>query len=123
LVLARTHYNLGMIYEFDFRDNARAEAEHRKALAILEPLVRRDPTSIQPAIQLGESYSYVGGLIANRKGEEAVEWYDRAIAALDPVLQKAPTNAQARRLQSQNYRNRAASIGRLGRYAEALQDL
>jgi tetratricopeptide (TPR) repeat protein/tRNA A-37 threonylcarbamoyl transferase component Bud32 len=123
--VARTHFNMAQVNEHFRAAPARAEAEHHKALAILEPLARRYPADKDCAGLMAECYGYIGALRTEQgKGErDALIWFDRAVAALDTVLQKEPGHAVARQIQCINLLKRAKALGRTGELARGVQDM
>jgi tetratricopeptide (TPR) repeat protein len=124
--IARTHFNVGQVYEHFRGDPARAEAEHRKALEALGPLAERHPADKDCAALMAECYAFIGVLRSKQgKGErDALGWFDRAVAALDPVLAKEePGHARARQVQRDTLLKRAKALGRLGEPGRGVEDL
>jgi tetratricopeptide (TPR) repeat protein len=56
-----------------------------------EDLAGRFPSELQVRAELGECYTYVGDVEADRGSpEEALAWYDKAIGQLRPLLDEQP---------------------------------
>jgi serine/threonine-protein kinase len=120
--LARSHNNLGALLQ-DLRKRPEAEAQHRRALALQEQLVADFPSVSQYAVELGGSYCNLGHVL-RRWGEPAasLDWYAKARAALQPVLEKEPRLALARLFLHNVHTGRAMALTRLGRHSEAVGD-
>jgi len=96
-------------------------AEYRAALAVQEKLAADFPAMPDYAITLGGIYCNVGALACAR-GEPAaaLDWYAKAIAALEPVYRAKPRLVTTRRFLRNSHFDRARALGRLGRFADAL---
>jgi tetratricopeptide (TPR) repeat protein len=74
--------------------------------------------------QLAATYAAIGNLkLAQHKPADALEWYAKALAKLDPVLASEPRFVLARGYASKTLLSRASALGELARHAEAMQDL
>jgi len=73
-------------------------------------------------LDLAGSYCNQGHLIrAQGHFQAAIDWYDKAIHTLTPVLATASHLAPAREFLSNSYDGRARALVRLKRYAEAVK--
>jgi tetratricopeptide (TPR) repeat protein len=119
--LAATHHNLGAVYEDSGRPR-QAEASYRDALAIKEKLLRAYPTEFRFALDVAATYRNLGNLMGKKNFKTALEWYNRAIRATEPVVRQAPQNAWARESLVSAHEGRAALWKQLGQPAKALAD-
>src|SRR5207244_359632 len=64
------------------------------------------------------------GLLVRDQGEPqaALDWFAKAIGALEPVLQKEPRLVTAREFLRNTYWNRAEALDLLQRHGEAVTD-
>jgi serine/threonine-protein kinase len=64
------------------------------------------------------------GLALTQQGKmvDALPWFAKAVATLEPVLKQSPRNPQARQYLTTTHANRAITLYLLGRFAEALPD-
>jgi tetratricopeptide (TPR) repeat protein len=120
--LARSHNNLGALLN-DLGKRREAEAAYRAALNIREQLAADFPGVAVYVVELGNSYKNFGNLV-REKGEPqaALDWFARAIGALEPVLQKEPRLVSARQTLRNAHWSRALALDKLGRHADALKD-
>jgi serine/threonine protein kinase len=120
--LANCHNDLGCLL-MGWRKWAEAEVEHRQALAARKRLVDDFPRVPMYQIYLGGSYCNLGELAreSGRPGD-GLPWYGQAIATLAAVLAQEPRQAYAREFLRNSYWERAKSLGKLERFAEASQD-
>jgi tetratricopeptide (TPR) repeat protein len=100
-----------------------ADAVDRKALAILDDLAGRSPDMLAYRIYQATSRVALGHLLRDDgHSEGALDWYAKAIAALEPILAKQNRYVPARDALRDAHWGRARALDRLGRYAEAAQD-
>src|SRR5207244_13141473 len=85
-------------------------------------LIREHPTVSQDGINLAVTYYRVGRPARHRDNFPAtLEWYDRALWALQKVLQHDPRNDMASLFVASVRQERAEVLYALGRAAEALR--
>jgi serine/threonine protein kinase len=100
-----------------------AEAQCRKALAILEKLGTDFPAVTDYVVDRAWSYTSLGDLVRDRgQTHEALDWYAKAVAALQPVLAKEKRLVNAREALRDTHWGRARALDLLRRHAEAVQD-
>ena len=100
-----------------------------KPLAPLEAVKARQalsdsqPDVLEYRVKLAGSYCNMGNLLSDHgQPKESIEWYDRALATCQQVLQKEPRFRTALDFQNKMYMGRAEANESLGRNAEALAD-
>src|SRR5262249_7957609 len=95
----------------------------RQSYAILEKLQADFPAMPEYAEKLGASAATLGNLLRDR-GEVAASlaWYDRALAALRPVVAQEPRLVPARRFLRTSLEDRARALRQLSRPAEGIGD-
>ncbi len=100
----------------------RAETAYRDAAARWEGLARSHPAIGHFAVNLGQTYYSLGSLQALKRlrPADALPWYDRALATLDPVLKRDGSDPAARKVVFMAHHGRAVALGLLGRHAESL---
>jgi tetratricopeptide (TPR) repeat protein len=100
-----------------------AQEEYAKAIALLQRLAHDFPQKTQYQIDLAGSYGILGtALEATGKAEDSLLWFNKAIAALTPIVRQQPQLAQARLYLRNSHRGRALAYGKLQKHAEAAQD-
>jgi tetratricopeptide (TPR) repeat protein len=100
-----------------------AEAAFRAASVINERLVAQFPGQPEYAVSLGGSYCNLGNVLVFRGARaEALEFFAKAIAVLEPAYAINPRLLNARVSTRNSHRGRAFALTRLGRAVEALQD-
>jgi serine/threonine protein kinase/tetratricopeptide (TPR) repeat protein len=121
--LARTHHATGeFLSQLGHYEESAAALE--KALSIREELVRTSPADPENAANLAGTYGVIGNLqLEQHKPQVALEWYDKALAKLTPVLADTPQLVEPRRFAGKILMNRAIALGELARHADALKDL
>jgi tetratricopeptide (TPR) repeat protein len=117
---ATAHDSLGTVYRHTGRAQ-KAEPEYRKALAIREELVRRQPGVDELAIDLGGSYGNLG-ILAQEAGKIAAarDWYRKSLAVLEPAYTRAPKNPAARDYLGNTRLVWAQVLSQLGQHRDAL---
>ena len=74
-------------------------------------------------VNLGGSYCNMGNHYRVRKQPAiALDWYAKAIAALEPAFQQQPKDRQTRIFLCNAYWGRGETLSSLGRHAEAVDD-
>jgi serine/threonine protein kinase/tetratricopeptide (TPR) repeat protein len=120
--LAAGHNNLGNLMKYLGKRGA-AEAALRRALGIFEKLAADFPTVSAHAIELGGGYCNIGIWVRDGgQPETALNWYQKAIATLEPVVAKEPRLVDAREFLRNSHKGRAEALEDLGRLAEATRD-
>jgi tetratricopeptide (TPR) repeat protein len=100
-----------------------AEAEIRKALAIRDKLVESSQDILSYRIDQAGSHASLGHLHRGRgQPEQALDWYDKAINALEPIFKKESRYVPAREALRDARWGRALALDRLGRYQDAVRD-
>jgi serine/threonine-protein kinase len=101
-----------------------ATADFQAALAIHRRLTSRYPEVFKYGCDLGTLYCSLGEF-ANQRGkpDEALDWSKQAIQTAEALLQKNPRDVRTRVLLCESCEHRAEALTKLGRYAEAVQDL
>jgi tetratricopeptide (TPR) repeat protein len=120
--LARTRYNLGILHLKAGRPKE-AEASFLKAVPPLEKLVQAQPKDVSYAVELGQTYDYLGGIAFRARNQLALlEWSGGAIRTMDAVLKLNKDNPAARACLYRGLKRRAEVLTRLGQPAKALAD-
>ena len=120
--LSNTHNNLGTLYQLTGR-NDQAEASLRLAAEILQVLTRESPDVPDYALDLGACELNLGRNENDRyQSLAAVDWLDKAIRKLDEIYRREPRAGITEDFLFNAYVARAVALGRLGRYAKALDD-
>ncbi len=102
---------------------ADAKEAYLTALDIKERLTRQFPTSLDYAVSLGGGYCNFGHLVSDSgRPAEAVAWFEKAIAQLEPVLTEEKRTIIVRQFLGNSHYGRALAFARLGRDAEAIPD-
>jgi serine/threonine-protein kinase len=119
---ARSHNNLGLFYQ-DERKWAEAEASFRGALPYWEALVAAHPREVEYPLGLSATCYNLGNVRAdNGTPADSLEWYGRAVRALDDRFPPEQHSAAIKRALSDALKERAEALTRLGRYKDALPD-
>jgi serine/threonine protein kinase/tetratricopeptide (TPR) repeat protein len=120
--LARTYNNLGEMLR-DHAKYAEAEAAFRQALDLDETLVADYPAVRSYREALVGNQNNCGYLcILQHRPAEALDWYDRALARLEPLHQHEPRDVYIRRNLRNAHGGRAKALDALKRHAEAQSD-
>jgi tetratricopeptide (TPR) repeat protein len=119
--LALNHNNLGMALRA-LKRPAEAAAEFREALAVRQKLAADHPDVLQYAVDEGYTCWSLANLVRDTGAAAALEWYDRAIARLAPVVARQPRLARAREYLRDSHKGRAEALVQLRRFPEALGD-
>ena len=78
------------------------------------------PAVPEYAVQLGGSYCNLGHRLKDRgQSAEALDWYQRAIQTLAPVVERMPRLPAARDFLRNSHGGRAGAFGNLKRFADA----
>src|SRR5262249_40610589 len=70
----------------------------------------------------GGGYCNFGNLFRDSQPKTALGWYQKAIATLQPVVDKEPRLVDARKFLCNSHFGRAVALDALGRQAEATRD-
>jgi tetratricopeptide (TPR) repeat protein len=101
-----------------------AEQTYLDALDLQRVLAREHPAIARYAVDLAGTQCNLGQLLRNSgRPEAALVWYTQAVATLEAVVAKDPHDVLARQFLAISRRGRAEPLNRLGRHAEALEDL
>jgi serine/threonine protein kinase/tetratricopeptide (TPR) repeat protein len=120
--LARSYDYLGVLL-LDLHKPAEAEAALREGLAIRAKLVA-DPAAVpRYRIDLGGTQLNLGHLFrATKQGEQALEWYGKAVTTLEGVLRQIQFDTTAQAYLLGAHLGRAITLQALKRHAEAAAD-
>jgi len=120
--LANAHNGLGLLLG-RLRRTDEAGTEFRAAHGLLEQLTADFPAVAEYATSLGGTYCNYGQLIAASKSpSDALPWYDKAVATLDPVVRRQPKLETARHFLQNSLWGRAQMRMAVDRYAESAAD-
>src|SRR5262249_42119157 len=121
--LAGSHNNLGYLLQGRGRLKE-AEEAYRQALDIRQKLARDFPAVPGYRQDLGGTYGNLGNLERdNSHPQAALAWYAKALATLQPLLDR-DSRQRTTQLSLRNVHwGRARVLGVLGRHAEAVKDL
>jgi tetratricopeptide (TPR) repeat protein len=97
-----------------------AEMFWQKQTTELEQKVRQNPKDPDLVLQLASNY-HLRGAMARSRPQDELDWNDKAIAALEPVLRQKASQASSQDLLFACYRSRADALTRQGRPGEALK--
>ena len=122
--MASTLNTLGGVL-LDLERVGEAEAEYRKSMEIRKGLTAEAPAVLTYAVDLGGSYCNFGNLVneTHNRPLESMEWYDRAIQTLTPVVAKAPQLIVARQFLCNSHLGRSLALNALERPTEAVREL
>jgi tetratricopeptide (TPR) repeat protein/tRNA A-37 threonylcarbamoyl transferase component Bud32 len=120
--LATHHHNLAeLLAELGRRDEV--EDHWRKALAIRDKLVTDFPDVQEHVLYRAETYYKIGHVMRNSgQPQEALDWYAKVVAALEPILAKEKRLALARRNLCHAHWGRARGFDLLHRHDKAVQN-
>jgi serine/threonine protein kinase/tetratricopeptide (TPR) repeat protein len=120
--LATMHSDLGILLN-GLGKWSEAEAAHRAELPHRQQLVKDFPAVPDHQINLGGCYCNLGNAIRDSgKPAESLEWYDKAIARLDPLLKdEKPWTGTVRLFAANSHTGKALALERLNRRAEAVE--
>jgi tetratricopeptide (TPR) repeat protein len=120
--LAKSLNNLATLLDDQDRIEE-AKATHLAAIKIREKLIANHRGEPAYAMDLGNSYKNLGILLYRDKGQlqASIEWFDKSISVLEPVLAKQPRLANARQFLRNAHSGRAKALDMLRRHDEALK--
>ena len=120
--LSRSYGNLGVVLS-DLGRNPDAETAYREALALDRRLVEDFPSIPDHAVALAATNCNLGNLFQSTgRVAEAIDWYDKAIDGLEPIVTKEPRLVKARMFLRNGHAGRAQTLGKLNRPTDALKD-
>jgi serine/threonine protein kinase/tetratricopeptide (TPR) repeat protein len=120
--LANTYNSLGGMLT-NARKLAEAKPELLQAIAFQRQLADDFPSFPDYAVGLGGSYCNFGNLLRESgKAAEALDWYQRAIQRLTPLLQREARLHYARLFLRNSHLARARALEKLKRFDEAIPD-
>jgi serine/threonine protein kinase len=120
--LASCFNNLAIVLE-DLGQLKEAEAALRQAIAIREKLVQDFSEVLDHAVTLGSNYDNLSGLLRDHgRVAASLEWSDKAVRILQPVVARESRHDFARDCLRTSHAGRARALDRLGRHAEAARD-
>jgi serine/threonine protein kinase len=119
---AKAHNNVGFFYE-RLGNSVLAERHYREALAQHEALAKRFPRQIDYSLNFaGTAANWANSLRDRQKLDEALSWYERAIATAAAVHQREPKIAYARDTLHIAHYGRALAMLKLDRRADSVKD-
>jgi serine/threonine-protein kinase len=120
--LVSVYLSLGVLKQITGHANE-SEAWMRKALPIGEQLAREQPTVADCVFSAATTYNALASLALSRlQAEVALDWENRALTALEPLLERDPRHRVARDHAAHALLNRANANFALGRFAAAVRD-
>jgi tetratricopeptide (TPR) repeat protein len=118
LEAARIDNHLGTLLRDLFRD-ADAEAAHRRAVGVLEPLVEAFPAVADCRTELAATHTSLGLLLFRLdRRDEAEAAYHHALDLLEPLAAATPVPPECRREQGRASFNLGLLLFRSGRFPE-----
>jgi tetratricopeptide (TPR) repeat protein len=100
-----------------------AETAYRQALDHQARLVGEFPEVTKYQLDLAATRLHLGQLWRRQqRPEEALPWYDQALALLRPLYEQAPNDAAARNRLGETHHDRALALDDLKRFPDALAD-
>ncbi len=120
--LARTYNAQGLLWSAG-ADADRADAAFQRSLARWDELTRKHPAAVEYSLSQAQTVYNLGNLVrkhGNPKG--ALDWYARALRAIDAIGPPEKRDAAARAALRNVRWKRAETLAELGRHAEALPD-
>ncbi len=121
--LATSLSNLATHLEDVPAKRAEAEAALRRAIELEEALARETSDVLRSATSLGGGYGNMGNLLWKMgKSRDALGWYAKAVARLQPLVAAKPPLAKAVGYLRNAHAGRARALVHLGRYAESVPD-
>jgi tetratricopeptide (TPR) repeat protein len=120
--LALAHSYLGDLYSATGRPE-QAEPELRRAESLWTEVSRKQ-SGLPVALGRAMTDANIAGLLSHlkRQPQESLGWYDRAIQALEDILQVQPRYPNASLILARTLVGRADARARLQRYSESLSD-
>jgi tetratricopeptide (TPR) repeat protein len=113
--------NLANLYRETGRPKE-AEAAYQTALSLCQNLVDAHPTFTQYGVALGGTLCNLANLCNDVKPEAALDFYARAIVALENVLARDPRHTTGRFFLRNAHFGRAQALTQLKRHADAVKD-
>ncbi len=121
--LAMSINGLGLLYTKQ-KKHAAADEKLRESIAVKEQLIADFPGS--PGLQVdygGSCCNYANLMKDSGQLEASLDWYDRAIAAIEPVHLADPRANVAKSFLAKSHFGKALVLTKLHRWADALVDL
>lgn len=100
-------------------DEARAERHYRRALAMVEERVARDPHNAGAKSELAVALGKLAVVLRERSPRESVSWFDRAIELRSAGTNAAPENVELLRLLAYDLAGSARALILAGNPSEA----
>jgi serine/threonine-protein kinase len=120
--LAGTYTSLGLLQHESGR-RVEAERSYGEARRRYEQLAKAHPEVPEYQADLALTYNNLGNLqVDSGRAGAALDWYARAMEALQAALTIDPMHAKARRYLRNAHWSRAQALTRLARHAEAARD-
>lgn len=120
--LAQTCSNLAVHYSQE-NQHEKADPLYKQSLAISEAQCRDYPTVARFTVELAGSYGNMARHVRTyRSAAASVEWLDKAVRTVEPVVERHPKNAQARLTLYNALATRCRVYDALGRVEDTTND-
>ncbi len=120
--LAVTHGHLGLLLA-DRKQVDAATKEYKAAVALQEKLVAELPKAANYQVEMAGTCCNLGELLrANGQPAESLEWFDKAVKALTPLVRDANEDPLARQFLFNSHWRRAMARGAVGKHVDAVAD-
>ncbi len=120
--LAVTHGHLGLLLA-DRKKVEAAAKEYKAGIAIQEKLIAEQPKATGYQVELAGGCCNLGELLrANGQPADSLEWFDKAVKALTPLVQNANEDPLARPFLFISHWRRAHARAQTGKHADAVTD-
>jgi serine/threonine-protein kinase len=101
-----------------------AEAALAQATSLWERLATNYPEEVLNTSDAGEAAEQMGNVLRRRgRWSEALDWYGRALATLEPFRRRKPLNPEAQRFLCESHEGRARAWSRLGDHQRAVAEV
>ncbi len=120
--LAVTHGHLGLLLA-DRKKVDAAATEYKAGVAIQEKLIAEQPKATGYQVEMAGGCCNLGELLrANGQSADSLEWFDKAVKALTPLVQDANEDPLAKQFLFNSHWRRALARGQVGKHADAVAD-
>ncbi len=120
--LAVTNGELGLLLA-DLKKVDAAAAEYKAGIAIQEKLIAEQPKATNYQVEMAGSCCNLGELLrANGRPADSLEWFDKAVKELTPLVQNANEDPLAKPFLFNSHWRRGLARGQVGKHADAVAD-
>jgi len=116
------HYSGGPS-NFNLGDREKAEQYYRQALSVSEELARNDPKNVQVQLDCSFGYEHIASVLTTKDPAQAIELARKALAVLDPLLEKSPDEPRYLRRQIAQQRLRVLALQKQADYRNAVAQM